>query len=169
MAAAAATPAGAAGRDARDDMRLSGMAAPGLLTVGGVAVIVGTFLPWVASGTAERSSYQVFEVIGRLGFAPDGPVGWAMRLWPIMPLLMVSAAAAAWFEYRVLAAAIGAVGAFYAGGVGFAVNQAPKEGLVRVLGAPLFTGVAAGLVLAGAVVEMAGVVRSDERSDALRS
>lgn len=144
-------------------MRSSQQAAPALLSAGGLAVIVGTFLPWVASGTAERSSYQVFEVVGRLGFAPGGPVGWALRLWPIVPLLMVLAAAASWFEYRVLAVAVGAVGALYAGGVGFAVNQAPKEGLVRVLGAPLFTGLAAGVVLAGAVVEAAGAIRSGGR------
>lgn len=129
-----------------------------MLTAGGVAVIVGTFLPWVASGTAERSSYEVFEVVDRLGFSPDGPVGWAMRLWPMVPLLMVLAAAASWFEYRVLAITVGAVGGLYAAAVGFAVDQAPKEGLVRVLGAPLFTGLAAAVVLAGTVAEVVGAV-----------
>ncbi len=140
-------------------MRRSQRSAPVLLTAGGLAVIVGSFLPWVASGTAERSSYQVFEVVARLGFAPDGPVGWAMRLWPIVPLLMVLAAVASWFEYRLPAVAIGTAGALYAAGVGFAVNDAPKEGLVRVLGAPLFTAFAAVVVLAGAVVEVTGVLR----------
>ncbi len=145
-------------------MRTSARAAPALLTAGGLAVIVCTFLPWVASGTAERSSYEIFDVVARLGFAPDGPVGWAMRLWPAVPLLMMLAAATSWFEYRIPAAGIGALGSLYVGGVGFVINRAPKEGLVHVLAAPQLTAFAAVVVLAGAVVEAAGVIRQRMRS-----
>ena len=37
-----------------------------------VLVIVGSFLPWVISGTVKRSSYEIIGVIDRLGIAGDG-------------------------------------------------------------------------------------------------
>ena len=128
---------------------------PAVITLGAAGVLVGTFRPWVVSGRVNRSSYQIFEVVERLGFTPGGPLGWAVRLWPVVPLLMVCAVAASWFRYRVAAVTLGAVGSLYAGAVGAAVSMAPREGLVHVLGAPLFTAVAAAVVLAGAIVELA--------------
>ena len=56
---------------------------------GALVVLTGSFLPWLASGSAERSSYDLFGIVERLGFAPDGAVGWAVRLWPLLPLLLV--------------------------------------------------------------------------------
>ncbi len=133
--------------------------APIVITMGSLGILVGTFWPWVASGRRNRSSYQIFEVVERLGFAPGGAVGWGVRLWPIVPLLVVCASIAAWYRRRLASAGLAALGGLYAGGVGLAMGSAPRSGLVRVLGAPTFTAVAAGVLLAGAVVELSSVAR----------
>jgi len=135
------------------------LAAPVMITVGSLGVLVGTFWPWVASGRRNRSSYQIFEVVERLGFAPGGAVGWGLRLWPIVPLLVVCASIAAWYRRRLAAGLLAGLGALYAGGVGLAMGSAPRSGLVRVLGAPTFTAIASGVLLAGAVVVLIGAVR----------
>ncbi|MFZ4812611.1 MAG: hypothetical protein ACOYL9_14825, partial [Ilumatobacteraceae bacterium] len=44
------------------------------VTVLGVLVLVGTFLPWLGEGSGQRSSYELFGVLGRLDIAPNGLV-----------------------------------------------------------------------------------------------
>lgn len=97
-------------------------------------MLVGSFLPWLASGSAERSSYDLFGIVERLGFSPDGVVGWAVRLWPLLPLLLVITVVshhlhvdAAWLP--VLRSVSTAVSALYAGAVALAVRLAPDIGL----------------------------------------
>lgn len=139
-------------------MRTTDRLAPMLISLGATGVLVATFRPWVASGRRTRNSYEVFEIVERLGFAPGGLVGWAMRLWPLVPLLLATAVATTWFERRLVAGVAAALAALYAGGVGVAVNTAPHEGIVRVVGAPLFTAIAALVLVSGAIAELAGVV-----------
>lgn len=103
---------------------------------GAVVVLVGSFLPWLASGTASRSSYDLFGIVDRLGFSPDGAIGWAIRLWPLLPLLVVVTVVshhvrldAMWLP--VVRTTSTAVVALFAGSVALAVRLAPDIGLFR--------------------------------------
>jgi hypothetical protein len=105
-----------------------------IASTGAIVVLVGTFLPWLASGAAERSSYDLFGIVDRLGFSPDGVVGWALRLWPLLPLLLVVTVVshhirldASWVP--VVRSAATALSALYAGSVALAVRLAPEVGL----------------------------------------
>lgn len=68
-----------------------------LATVGGSVTLIGTFLPWVRSGSRNRSSYTIFDLVDRLGFAPSGMISWSLRLWPLVPLLVVLIVVAGWW------------------------------------------------------------------------
>lgn len=69
-----------------------------VLAVGGsIGVAAAGFLPWGASGRAERSSYALVGVVDRLGVL-RGADAVLIRVWYLAPV----AAAAAW-----LAAALG--------------------------------------------------------------
>lgn len=119
-----------------------------IAALGSGTVLVGTFLPWVSSGSATRSSYDLFGVIDRLGFAPDGVVGWAVRLWPLVPLLLVTTAVShalapdpMWV--RVARTAVTTFTAAYAGAVALAVRLAPDIGLIRPRIGPTVTAIGA--------------------------
>ena len=132
------------------------------VSVGAAVVLVGTFLTWLRSGATDRSSYDVFDLVDRLGFSEGGLVGWALRLWPLLPLLLVLAVIAWWWPssgsgWTATRAALTLVAALYAGGVAVAVANAPEVALfsvgpgptVTIVGAVvMITGVAAALVLA---------------------
>ncbi len=48
-----------------------------------VAVVLGTFLPWLQSGEVQRNSYASFGLLGRLvGF--HGPSEFVIRMWPLL-------------------------------------------------------------------------------------
>ena len=107
-----------------------------IATAGAVVVLVGTFLPWLASGAADRSSYELLGVIERLGFSPDGWIGWAVRLWPLLPLLLVVTVVTHHLRVThgsvaVIRPATTALAALYAGSVALAVRLAPEVGLFR--------------------------------------
>ncbi len=98
--------------------------------------VLGSFLPWLRSGAVDRSSYEIFELIDRLGFSPDGIIGWAVRLWPLVPLLFVVAAVVQWsmsIHPAIVAARRVAplAAACYGGGVALAIRLAPEAGLFR--------------------------------------
>ena len=69
---------------------------PVVVTVGGVVALIGTFLPWLRSGSRNRSSYTIFDLVERLGFAPGGVMAWSLRLWPLVPLLLVAGVVTGW-------------------------------------------------------------------------
>lgn len=121
-------------------------------------MLAGSFLPWLASGTADRSSYELLGVIDRLGFSPDGVVGWAVRLWPLLPLLLVVTVVS--HHVHVDAGWLGtvrststALAALYAGSVALAVRLAPDVGLLR----PRY---GSWITLAGAIVLATSLVLS---------
>ena len=119
-------------------------------------MLVGSFLPWLASGTADRSSYDLLGVVDRLGFSPDGVVGWAVRLWPLLPLLLVVTVISHHVRTDVtwlpaVRSASTAVTACYAGSVALAVRLAPDVGLFRPRIGPWVT-LAGALLLALATV-----------------
>ena len=109
------------------------------MAVGGAMVVVGSFLPWVRTGSRDRNSYDVFRVVGRLGFAPDGPAATALRWWPLVPLLTIGAVVAVWWGWVRIGGAVGILAATYAGGVGLAVWGAPATELVDIGAGPALT------------------------------
>ncbi len=63
------------------------------LLIGGagiVLVVVGSFLPWVVSGTVRRSSYAIVGILGRLGIGEDGPLGVLISAWPLIGVLCMT-------------------------------------------------------------------------------
>ena len=123
-------------------------------TIGAVVALVGTFQPWVRSGRRHRTSYEIFSLVDRLGISRSSVVGWGLRLWPIVPLLLALAVTLLWFPRRWLGAGIVVLAVAYAGVVSVAVSKAPSTSLITIERGPPITlvgsiGLAAGAVLAG--------------------
>ena len=119
--------------------------------IGASATAVGTFLPWVRSGTRLRSSYEIFSLVERLGFSPSSAVGWGLRLWPVVPFLLVLAATFSWFPRRWITGGSALVAVLYVGGVAAAVESVPSTSLLRIQHGPVVT-------LAGAIVLACGAL-----------
>ncbi len=101
-------------------------------TGGAVAVLVGTFLPWLRSGTRLRTSYEIFSLVERLGYSRSGMVGWGLRMWPVLPLLLVGAVTLTWFLRGSAGGIASLIVAVYAGVVSAAVRSASPEGIISV-------------------------------------
>lgn len=89
--------------------------------------VVGTFLPWLRSGRSDRSSFELLDIIESLGFTPAGPMGWAVRLWPVIPLVCAIAAVLAWRGVWPLATVLGIAGAGYAAGLALVVRMEARD------------------------------------------
>ena len=124
--------------------------------VGALAVIIGTFLPWVRSGTRRRSSYEIFSLVERLGFSPSSVVGWGLRLWPVVPFLVTLAVTLAWFPRRWVTDVAALVAVLYVGGVAAAVESAPLTSLVSIEYGPDITLAGAVVLAASALLSAAG-------------
>ena len=129
----------------------------GAITVsaGAAILLVGTFMTWLRSGATDRSSYDVFDLVERLGFSEGGLVGWGLRLWPLLPLLLVATLITWWSPFSgagmtTVRAALTLVASIYAGAVAIAVTQAPDVALFSVGPGPIVT-------IVGAVVMIAGI------------
>jgi len=131
-----------------------------VMAAGAVVVIVGSLLPWLRTGGRRRHSYDLFELVERLGFAPSGPVATALRWWPLVPLLAVSAVVAAWWGWPRAGGLVGVIAALYAGAIALAVSLAPTGRAIDALvGAPV-TIVGAVVLLAGAVAAIVAGFRA---------
>ena len=131
-----------------DDRRVGAI----VLTIGAAITLVGTFLTWVSSGSTDRSSYEVFGLVDRLGFEPDGLVGWLLRLWPLVPLALVVTVIAHWAHHPSLRwPRHGITGAalLYPGVTALAVANAPQIALFDVGPGPWVTLVGACVMLVG--------------------
>jgi hypothetical protein len=101
-------------------------------TIGAVVVVAGTFLPWLRSGTRERSSYEIFSLVERLGYSRSDLVGWGLRLWPIVPLLLAGSVVLLWYPRKWLTGTVTIVAAIYAGAVAAAVSSASPVSIISV-------------------------------------
>ncbi len=110
---------------------------------------MGSLCPWVASGTVDRSSYEIIDMLDRLGFAEDGPFGLALRAWPLMPLLVVSGTVAMWWRRNVVGPTLAVIGGVYALSVALTIRLTAPTGLVRIRFGPMVTIVGASVLLAG--------------------
>jgi hypothetical protein len=113
----------------------------------------------VRSGGARRNSYDIFRLVGRLGFAPDGPAATALRWWPVMPLLATVAVVAVWWAWPRLGAVVGLLAGVYAGAVAIAVLAAPAGDVVDVGGGPAVSATGAAILVVGSIGTLL-VVRS---------
>lgn len=130
------------------------------VSCGAVLMIVGCFLPWLRSGERQRSSFELFGLVDRLGFAPSGFIAWAVRLWPLVPLMAIIASIGVWYlsGLRIVVPAL--IATLYAGGVSVAMQQIPNSAFVGVGTGPLVTAVGSVLMVAATVA----AARMDRRS-----
>lgn len=123
-------------------------------TAGVGLILVGAFLPWLRSGSRQRTSFELFAVIERLELAPDGPAGYVVRLWPMMPAVLMVGVALLWWRLPKLGALFLGIGVAHAGAMLLAMTVAPVAAgvgaLVTLLGA---------LLVAPAVVAVAWPAR----------
>ena len=124
------------------------------MAVGAAVVVIGTLLPWVRTGGRRRNSYDVLELVERLGFAPDGAAATALRWWPVVTVLVVFAVVATWWGWPRLGGATGLVAAGYAGTMA-AVVAFRGSALVRVEVGTAVTIVGAVVLAAGSVAALA--------------
>ena len=121
------------------------------LSGAGATLVLGTFLPWLRSGTMTRSSYDLLGLIGRLDVAPNGAAAALIRWWPLVPLLVTGAVILAWWERCRWALAIAVLVTLYAGGVAAVlVVGAAKTGITIGIG-PWVCSVASLVFMAAAV------------------
>lgn len=131
--------------------------AAALGTAGAATTLIGTFLPWLRSGARGRSSYAIFELVDRLGFAPGGVVSASLRIWPVVPLLIVGAVVSVWVPPRSSitrwtgSVAI-AITVLWVGGTAVAVRLAQADGLLRIGPGPIVTIVGVVVLAAGGAV-----------------
>jgi len=124
----------------------------GSFTVVGVGCVLGTFLPWLRSGTRWRSSYDLFSLLDRLDIAPRGAVGMLVRWWPIVPLLVAVSVVLLWWRRVLLGLVAALVAAAYVGGVSVAMTVAAADEPIDVGIGPVVCTVGSVLLVANAVV-----------------
>ncbi|HEX3087076.1 MAG TPA: hypothetical protein VHQ23_00365, partial [Ilumatobacteraceae bacterium] len=84
-----------------------------MATVGAAVALLGTFLPWLRSGARRRNSYDIFSLVERLGISESSIVGWGLRVWPLAPLLLVTAATLQWFPRKWITGLAAAIAVAY--------------------------------------------------------
>jgi hypothetical protein len=120
------------------------------MAVGAIVMLAGSLLAWVRTGGARRNSYDLLSLVDRLGFAPDGPAEFALRWWPLVPLLATLAVVATWWGWPRTGGAIGLVAAVYGGGTALAVRSARSD-LVRIESGTVVTIVGAVILAGGSI------------------
>jgi hypothetical protein len=123
-----------------------------LATVGAVVGAVGTFVPWLRSGTRQRDSYEIFSLVDRLGISQSSVIGWGLRLWPVLPFLLVLAVTLQWFRRPWITGLVALVVAVYAGAVSLAVRSASSSSLVTIEPGSMVTLIGMIVLAAGALV-----------------
>lgn len=89
-----------------------------------VALVVGTFLPWLRSGRVSRNSYEADGTIQRL-LGVRGLGHAALTAWPFLGGLCAAAVALFALGLQRLAAVLAALVAVAAGGVAIATLRVP--------------------------------------------
>lgn len=126
--------------------------------LGVLALVVGTFLPWLGSGTALRNSYQAMAVARRLTPLGDGVADVALTAWPALGGITAGALVLYVVGLRRVAAVSIALLAVVAGTVAtaFVVLLPVGDFTVRaVVPGPVVTVTGAVLAFVGAVTTLA--------------
>jgi hypothetical protein len=126
------------------------------VVVGALLVAGGGFLPWGASGRAERHSYALVGVVDRLDVL-DGAAAFAARSWYLAPLVAAGVWTAAALGRRTLAHGLAA--ALAVGGTMLALAVRASPLLDRP--GPYATIAGAGVVGVGLLLALAERGRND--------
>lgn len=121
------------------------------VSVGAAVALLGTFLPWLRSGSRRRSSYEIFSLVDRLGISPSSAIGWGVRLWPLVPLLLIATVTLHWFPKQWFTGPVTTCAVAYGGVVSGALQAAPSTGFIAVEHGAVVT-------LAGSLLAAAGAV-----------
>ncbi|WP_016700760.1 hypothetical protein [Actinoalloteichus spitiensis] len=122
--------------------------------VGLVVAVVGTFLPWLRSGTTYRDSHQTVGVLRRFGLVEGTPVEYLLPGWPLLVPLAAVSLLLHLAGSRRTGAALGVVFSLLAGTAGtFASVQGfTSAGLITVTAlGPVTTALGAVVVLVGSL------------------
>jgi hypothetical protein len=133
------------------------------MAAGAAVVVIGTLLPWVRTGGRRRNSYDVLDLVERLGFASDGAAATALRWWPVVTVLVGFAVVATWWGWPRLGGATGLVAAGYAGTMA-AVVAFRGSALVRVEVGTTVTIVGAVVLAAGSVAALTDALAGSRRA-----
>jgi hypothetical protein len=125
--------------------------APAAVCAGLIVVVVGTFLPWLRSGTVTRDSYASDSALRRL-LHVDGFLAALLEAWPFVSLACAAAIALVLVGQFHAGAALAVVAASCAGGVAVAVLGRTAHGLIQ----PATTGPAT--TIAGTSITLLGVL-----------
>src|ERR671913_2433851 len=101
-----------------------------LVAFGGFVVVAAMFGPWVRSGSKRRSSFELVDLIDRLGFSPDGPIEPTLRWWPLVPLAVVVAVVLTTLRRGWIGAVLAIVVGAVVGAVGLAMRTVPETALI---------------------------------------
>ena len=119
----------------------------GLGSAGLVVLVVGTFLPWLRSGTAERNSYRAGAVLRHLR-GVHGVESLGLRLWPFVGIW----AAAVVIAYLLGRTGVAAGGALIAAAAGYAAAIGALRAKDNVFAAVRTTGPAVTILGASILV-----------------
>ncbi len=102
-----------------------------VMCAGLVVLVVGTFLPWLSSGSVERNSFAADASVRTL-LDVHGAAGTALRSWPGVIVLAAAAVALVALDLPRPAMAVAAAVALVAGGLSIAVLVRSTHGLVHL-------------------------------------
>jgi hypothetical protein len=124
-----------------------------------VCVVVGTFLPWLYSGSRTRNSYAADGAVRRvLGVSHIGDA--ALTVWPFVGLACGAAIAALLLGLRRTAAVVGLLAAVGAAVGAIAMLAAGGNGVVRPANiGPIVTLIGAAAVPVAATMHLFGASR----------
>jgi hypothetical protein len=122
--------------------------------------VVGTFLPWLRSGTVDRNSYAAGDALSQVEHLPSA----LLATWPYLSILCALAAALALVGARRWAFGLGAFCAIAAGVVSVVVLVRGSSGLVRAVSTgPGVTLIGVGVISVSVVISLAPVASRQRR------
>jgi hypothetical protein len=130
-----------------------------------VALVVGTFLPWLGSGQAERNSYETGGALKRL-LGLHGPAEAAVSAWPLIGLVCAAVVAISAVGLRRSAALLALLTALAAGAVAITALLVDGKQFIRPVSlGPVVTLAGATAVLLAATLALQSTrARNSQRS-----
>lgn len=122
--------AGAGGTDLGTDARPASMvtrAAPWALTASTVVAVAVTFAPWLRTGSATRTSYEVVRSAERLEVMAARPQLVVSVVWAFLPMVSALSILASTLDRRYLAAGSAAVVGLAVAVLAAVVARAPRS------------------------------------------
>jgi hypothetical protein len=138
----------------RADRATRARIAVGAAASGVVLLVVGTFLPWLESGSVSRTSYQAAGALRSLVHT-DGPARLVLHAWPFVSAAAAVAVALLVLGQRLFGAIVTALAGLAAGTVAIATLAAPANGLIRpATVGPLVTLLGSAVAIIGATATL---------------